>query len=54
MPERIRESYAYNSTTSVDELRHYAQDASKSMAEIEKITGPEVNVDYEASGVIVM
>lgn len=50
----VLDGYAYNSTTSVDELRHYAQDAGKSKAEIEKITEPEVNVIYEARSVIVM
>ena len=50
----ILEGYAYNSTTSVAQLRHYAQDAGKSEAEINKITEPEVNVIYEARGVIVM
>lgn len=49
----VLDGYAYNSITSVDELRHYAQDAGKSAAEIEKITEPEVNVTYEAHGVIV-
>ena len=50
----VLDGYAYNSTTSVDELRHYAQDAGKSQTEIEKITGSEVNVIYEARSVIVM
>ncbi|MBI5659133.1 MAG: DUF4920 domain-containing protein [Nitrosomonadales bacterium] len=50
----VLDGYAYNSTTSVAQLRHYAQDAGKSKAEIEKITEPEVNVVYEARSVIVM
>lgn len=49
----VLDGYAYNSTTSVDELRHYAQDAGKSKAEIEKITEPDVSVIYEARSVIV-
>ena len=50
----VMDGHAFNSTTSVAELRHYAQDAGKSKAEIEKITEPEVNLNYEARGVIVM
>jgi len=50
----VLDGHAYNSTTSVDQLRHYAQDAGKSRAEIEKITEPEVNVVYEARSVLVM
>ena len=50
----VLDGYAYNSTTSVAQLRHYAQDAGKSNAEIEKITEPEVNLEYEARSVIVM
>ena len=50
----VLDGYVYNSTTSVAQLRHYAQDAGKSKAEINKITEPEVNVGYEARGVIVM
>lgn len=50
----VLDGHAYNSVTSVDELRHYAQDAGKSKAEIEKITEPVVDVVYEARGVIVM
>ncbi len=50
----VLDGYAHSSTTSVAQLRHYAQDAGKSIAEIEKITEPEVNVVYEARGVIVM
>ena len=50
----ILDGFAYNSTTSVAQLRHYAQDAGKSEAEINKITEPEVDVAYEARSVIVM
>lgn len=50
----VLDGHAYNSVTSVDELRHYAQDAGKSKAEIEKITEPVVDVVYEARSVIVM
>ena len=50
----VLDGYAYNSTTSVAQLRHYAEDAGKSNDEIEKITEPEVNLTFEARSVIVM
>ncbi|MBL0342091.1 MAG: DUF4920 domain-containing protein [Bacteroidetes bacterium] len=40
-------------TTSVDELRHYAEDAKKSKEEIAKITEPKRELAFEADGVIV-
>jgi hypothetical protein len=49
----VLDGYAYNNITSVAQLRHYAQDAGKSEAEIEMITEPEVNLEYEAQSVIV-
>ena len=50
----VLDGYAYSSTTSVAQLRHYAQDAGMGKDEIEKITEPEVNLNYEARSVIVM
>ena len=41
-------------TTSVAQLRHFAEDAGKNKTEIEKITEPETNLNYEARSVIVM
>ncbi len=41
------------STTSVEELRHYAKDAGKSEAEILAITEPEVALSFVADGVLV-
>jgi len=49
----IMEGYAYNDTTSVQMLRHYAEDGGESQAAIDKITEPEVAVVFEASGVII-
>jgi hypothetical protein len=49
----IIEGVAEKSTTSVEELRHYAQDAKKSKEEIEKITEPKSEMVFEAVGVIV-
>jgi hypothetical protein len=39
-------------TTSVAQLRHYAEDAGKSKEEIEKITEPSVEITFLAEGVI--
>ena len=44
---------AYNGTTSVEELRHYAKDAGKSDEEIAKIINPESSLTFEAKGVII-
>ena len=49
----IMEGYAYNDTTSVQMLRHYAEEGGESQAAIDKITEPEVAVVFEASGVII-
>jgi len=43
----------YNDTTSVDMLRHYAEDAGKSKAEIMQINAPEINTAFEAIGVYI-
>jgi len=47
------EGYAYNDTVSVSELKHYAEDAGKTKAEIEQINKPEVTISFEANGVII-
>ncbi len=44
---------AYKKTTSVEQQRHYAEDAKKSKEEIEKITTPKEELAFEAEGVIV-
>lgn len=43
---------AYITETSVEELRHYAEDAGKSTEEIEAITEPEKTFAFEADGVL--
>ncbi|WP_456461595.1 DUF4920 domain-containing protein [Lutibacter sp.] len=43
---------AYVSTTSVEELRHFAKDAGKTEEEILKITDPEYTLAFEADGVL--
>ncbi|QJD78797.1 DUF4920 domain-containing protein [Spirosoma rhododendri] len=49
----VMEGVAETTETSVDELRHYAEDAGKSKAEIAKITKPEKALTFMADGVIV-
>ena len=49
----IMEGNAYKETTSIEELRHYAEDAGKSKDEIAKITAPKVELKFEATGVII-
>lgn len=43
---------AYVTETSVNELRHYAEDAGKSKEEIEAIITPERTFAFEADGVL--
>lgn len=50
--EVIVEGKAFVKETSVEELRHYAEDAGKSAEEIAKITEPKVEMAFEASGVL--
>jgi hypothetical protein len=49
----VLDGYAYVDTTSVAELRHYAEDAGVSKDSIEKITQPEIEYGFEARGVII-
>jgi hypothetical protein len=41
-------------TTTVDELKHYAEDANKSQAEIDAITEPKKEVKIIAKGIVVV
>ena len=41
-------------TTSVDDLKHFAEDAGKSKEEVEKITEPKKEVIVEAKGILVL
>ena len=49
----IMEGIAKYDTTNVEMLKHLAEDAGKSKEEIEKITEPEYELVFEASGVII-
>ncbi|NDB34416.1 MAG: DUF4920 domain-containing protein [Flavobacteriia bacterium] len=42
---------AYWDTVSVKALRHFAEDAGKSMEEINKITQPEFKLNFEGDGI---
>lgn len=50
--ETIVEGKAFVTETSVEELRHYAQDAGKSEKEIAAITEPEKEYAFMATGVL--
>ncbi len=52
--EVIMDGYAFVETTSVEELRHYAEDEGKSKEEIEEITEPEKQYKFMASGVLLL
>ena len=49
----IFEGKAYHDTTTVEMLREYAKEDGKSKEEIAKITEPEINLSFEATGVII-
>lgn len=51
--EAILNGIAFVNVVSVDELRHYAKDAGKTQAEINKITKPEVTYSFMADGVLI-
>lgn len=52
--EVIMEGIAYKAITPVEELRHFAEDAGKSKAEIEAINTPKEEKKFLASGVILL
>lgn len=52
--EVIVEGLAYTAETSVEDLRHYAEDAGKSKEEIEAITEPSKEKKFMATGVILL
>lgn len=51
--QAVIEGKAYYEETSVEELKHYAEDAGKSKEEIAAITKPEKELVFEANGVII-
>ena len=52
--EVLIEGVAYTEETSVDELRHYAEDAKKSPEEIAAITEPLKEKKFMATGVVLV
>jgi Domain of unknown function (DUF4920) len=50
----VMKGKAYIEETSVDELRHYAEDDGKSPAEIAKITEPKRELKFMADGVVIL
>lgn len=44
---------AYVSIESIDELKHYAEDAGKSKAAIDSIIAPKTNYSFMANGVLI-
>jgi len=51
--EVIMNGYAFKDVTSIDELRHYAEDEGKSEEEIMAITEPKAELKFMASGVYI-
>jgi hypothetical protein len=52
--EVLIEGVAYKEETSIDELRHYAEDAKKSAEEIAAITEPVIEKKFMATGVVLV
>lgn len=50
----VIDGFARVEVTSVEMLRHFAEDAGKSKAEIEAITQPKREVSFEAAGVLIL
>lgn len=50
----VLEGIAFMKTTSVAELKHYAEDGKKSQAEIDAITEPKQEIRLLANGIVVV
>lgn len=50
----VMDGVAYREITSLEELRHYAEDEGKSAEEIAEITGPAEELKFMASGVVLL
>lgn len=50
----VVDGVSYLKVTSVDDLKHYAEDAKKSKAEIDAITKPEKQIRVMANGILVV
>ncbi len=49
----VMQGRAYLDTTSVEDLRHFAQDEGVSEDSLQKITEPEIELSFEAVGVVI-
>lgn len=52
--EVIMDGYAFREVTSVDELKHYAEDAKEPQEVIDAITEPKEEFKFMASGVLIL
>jgi len=50
----VLDGNAFTKTTSVAELKHYAEDAKKSQKEIDAITEPKSEIRFMANGIVVV
>lgn len=50
----VLEGIAFTKTTSIEELKHYAEDGKKSQAEIDAITEPKQEIRFLANGILVV
>jgi hypothetical protein len=50
----VLDGHAFTKTTSVAELKHYAEDAKKSQKDIDAITEPKSEVRFMADGILVL
>ena len=49
----VMQGFAYREVTPIEDLKHYAEDAHKSKAEIDAITAPKSELKFMAAGVVV-
>lgn len=50
----VLEGIAFKRVTTVEELKHYAEDAKKPQAEIDAITQPKTEIRFLADGILVI
>lgn len=50
----VLDGFAERKETSVEDLKHFAEDAKKSKEEIAKITMPKKEIVFEAKGVVIL
>lgn len=50
----VIDGFAERKVTSVEDLKHFAEDAKKSEEEIAKITKPKKEIVFEAKGVVIL